>query len=553
MASDDPFGPPPGGPAIHADPLVGALLDGRYRIVESVGAGGVADVYRGETEGVRRKVAIKILQEDFGANENLRGRFDREARALAALSHPHIVTMIDYGITEGMPYLVMELLEGRTLGELLDDGPLPPERAFHITRQIVRALVFAHGQGLIHRDLKPGNVFLQDLPGDPDHVKILDFGFAKFLAGDEEGPVLTRTGMVFGTPPYMAPEQVSGTTIDGRADIYATAVMLFEMFAARRPFEGETQALLRSKLTEPAPRLAEIDPELVVQPALDALLARALARDPNDRHATAAEFGEALEAIPQPAVRRRGGWESLVGDSIGAAPAKPTPPATPPRETPGERPGSPKWLPLAIAAGAVGLLGLVVCAGGLTWWLLRDGGEPDLQPRTPAAAMAGEPEPADDDGTPAQATPKASDPWAGEVPEPIASIRDRWQAQQPISNADLRELRAYARDHADDPRPHLLSGHVYFERRWRSDALERYRLAHEVGPERARGDGRMLANLVVMAAAPAPLGPQAARALETIYADSAAPAIEAALDRPGLDDRQKARLRQVREDIAPGR
>lgn len=551
MASGDPFGPPPGGPPIHADPLVGALLDGRYRIVEAVGSGGVADVYRGETEGVRRKVAIKILQEDFGANENLRGRFDREARALASLSHPHIVTMIDYGITEGMPYLVMELLEGRTLGDLLEEGPLPPERAFHITRQIVRALVFAHGQGLIHRDLKPGNVFLQDLPGDPDHVKILDFGFAKFLTGDEEGPVLTRTGMVFGTPPYMAPEQVSGATIDGRADIYATAVMLFEMFAERRPFEGETQELLRSKLTEPAPRLAEIDPELVVQPALDTLLVRALARDPNDRHATAAELGQALDAIPQPAVRRRGGWDSLVGEPEGATPRSSTPSSAPTREAPKKRDGSPTWLPWAIAAGAAGLLSLVVCAGGLTWWLLRDG-EQDLQPRTPMAATAGEAQPTGDEGTPSRPTPEASDPWAGEAPELLTSVRERFEAQQPVSNSDLRDLRAFARDHPDDPRPHLLSGHVYFERRWRSDALERYRLAHEVSPEDARGDSRMLANLVVMASAPAPLGPQAARALENIYGETAVPALEKALDRPGLDDRQKTRLRRVQEDLAAG-
>ncbi|MFW6051676.1 MAG: serine/threonine-protein kinase, partial [Myxococcota bacterium] len=368
MASDDPFAPAGEGPPVHADPLVGAVLDGRYRIVEPLGAGGVADVYRGETEGMRRRVAIKVLQEDFGANENLRGRFEREARALAALAHPHIVTMIDYGVTEGMPYLVMELLEGHTLGELLDrEGTLPSERAFHITRQIVRALVYAHGLGLIHRDLKPGNVFLQDLPGDPDHVKILDFGFAKFLVGDEEGPVLTRTGMVFGTPPYMAPEQVSGGPIDGRADIYATAVMLFEMFADRRPFEGETQQLLRSKLTEPAPRLHEVVPELVVHPALDALLVKALSRSPADRHPDATAFGEALDAVPHPAVRRRGSWDSLAGDPSQPPKASPKPPAAPRARKP-----RPAWLPWALGAGAAGLLVLAVCAGAATWWLGRE-------------------------------------------------------------------------------------------------------------------------------------------------------------------------------------
>lgn len=547
MASDDPFGDEPAGPPVHADPLVGAVLDGRYRVVEPLGAGGVADVYRGETEGMRRKVAIKVLQEDFGANENLRGRFEREARALAALSHPHIVTMIDYGITEGMPYLVMELLEGRTLADLLDEETtLRPERAFHITRQIVRALIFAHGLGLIHRDLKPANVFLQDLPGEADHVKILDFGFAKFLEGDEEGPVLTRTGMVFGTPPYMAPEQVTGKGVDGRCDIYATTVMLFEMFADQRPFEGETQELLRNKLTKTAPSLDDVCPDLVVRPELLSLLARDLSRNPADRHATAAEFGEALDAIPQPAVRPKGGWDSLVGVSVQPdATTLPRPPVADGARA--KKAGIPRW---TLWAGGIGviLIGLLVCGGAATWWLLGRGdeGEATVATEAPGAAPS---EPTTEEAT-GTAGPEEANPWQGSVSAPLAAMHRKVSAGRDLSAGELRDLRILARKNPEDPRPHLLLGHVYFGRRWRSDALERYELAYETAPNEAKGDPRMLANLVAMAAAPGSLGAKAAAAVERIYGTEARPAVEAALGSRGVSPGEKARLRSLEQSLA---
>jgi eukaryotic-like serine/threonine-protein kinase len=535
----------PVGHPVVVDPLVGAVLDGRYRILGPVGSGGVADVYHGETLGVARKVAIKVLQEDFGANENLRGRFEREARALASLSHPHIVTMIDYGVTEGMPYLVMELLEGRTLRDLLDDGTLPSERAFAITRQILRALVFAHGQQLVHRDLKPANVFLLDIPGNADHVKILDFGFAKFLVGDEDGPVLTRTGMVFGTPPYMAPEQVSGGVIDGRCDVYATAVLLYEMFADRRPFEGDTQDLLRAKLTEPAPRLSEVAAHLQVRPELDDLLARCLATEPDARVPSAQALLEALDAIPQPAVWGRGSWDSLVGDS---------PPT--PGEQPAERPAAPprpastsvpaRWKVWAAVGAAASMAVLLTCAGAATWWLTRNGAEA-TPPEAPPVAT---PEASHPGGTPAADTLAlpAANPWDDDAPAPLAAALARFRSQGDVSNAELRDLRQLARQHPQDPRAHLLSGHVYFNRRWRSDALERYELAHQV-TRQALGDPQMLVNLVVMSAAPPPLGDKAAETLRTLYGPDAIGAVDRALDRDSLNPRERTRLKQVREDL----
>ncbi|MCZ7678078.1 MAG: serine/threonine protein kinase [Sandaracinaceae bacterium] len=169
---------------------IGRLVAGRFRLVQELGAGGIAVVFRAEDEELSRAVAVKILQEGGHGRAELRARFEREAKVLAALSHPNIVSLVDYGVEDGRAFLVMELLRGRTVGELLDEEDvLAPERAFHILRQVVRALRYAHGEGLLHRDLKPDNVFLQSLPDTPDHVRLLDFGFAKFV-GDEgkDGP-----------------------------------------------------------------------------------------------------------------------------------------------------------------------------------------------------------------------------------------------------------------------------------------------------------------------------------------------------------------------------
>src|SRR5690606_36548179 len=181
------------------DPLIGRVLDQRYRIETVLGAGGVGVVYRAEHTGLRRPVALKVLRHGFEENAHLRRRFEREARVLSQLSHPNVVALTDYGIADGMPYLVMELLEGRTLEDFLEEeGPPPARIALEIVRAVVRGLAFAHDRGVLHRDLKPGNVFLQALPDDPNHVKLLDFGLAKLLFDEDnqsgEDPTLTKTG-----------------------------------------------------------------------------------------------------------------------------------------------------------------------------------------------------------------------------------------------------------------------------------------------------------------------------------------------------------------------
>lgn len=291
------------GAASSTESPVGRVLDGRYRIVAELGSGGVGVVYRAEHVQLGRPVAVKLLHPEIGLSQNQIRRFDRESRLLASLSHPHIVTVTDYGVGDGSPYLVMELLEGQTLQELIKaEGALPPERALRITHQILRALAYAHGEGFVHRDLKPGNVFLQSLPDAPDHVRILDFGLAKMVGGDgsEQDAVITRTGAVFGTPAYMAPEQASGDAVDASTDVYAAGVVLFEMLAGQRPFLGNLGELMKQHLLSPVPQLHEVNPAKVASPELDRFLRKAMGKRRDERFSDAGEMLEALEALPRP-------------------------------------------------------------------------------------------------------------------------------------------------------------------------------------------------------------------------------------------------------------
>ena len=285
------------------DPRIGRVLDGRYRIVALLGTGGIGAVYRAEHAALGRFVAVKVLLEDFSELAELQRRFVREAKALSALSHPHIVPVIDFGL-EPEPYLVMELLEGRTLEDLLRDGLLAPARALDIARQVLRGLAFAHARGVAHRDLKPANVFLQALPDADDHVRLLDFGLAKFL-DDERGAMdatLTKVGMIFGTPAYMAPEQATGERADARADVYSAGILLYELLTGRRPFNDPTRAeLLRAHLLTRPPAAAETRPGLVLSAGLEALLERALAKNLTERFADGGEMLAALDALPPPA------------------------------------------------------------------------------------------------------------------------------------------------------------------------------------------------------------------------------------------------------------
>jgi serine/threonine protein kinase len=279
----------------------GDVLDGRYVLQETIGEGGVGLIFRAIQFKVQRPVAVKFLQRESVGDQSLKPRFEREALTLAALAHPNIVRLQDYGIARGNPFLVMEFVEGLTLRGLLNEagGNLSVPRALWIVRQTLYALAYAHERGIVHRDLKPANLIVQKLPHQPEHLKVLDFGFAKFLPGSELdlGAQLTRAGHTFGSPPYMSPEHATGSAVDGRSDLYSVGILLFEMVTGQRPFDGEIHELLRHHLTTPVPRLAERNVELAEFPELQSMLDRALAKKRNERFADAGEFLAELEYV----------------------------------------------------------------------------------------------------------------------------------------------------------------------------------------------------------------------------------------------------------------
>lgn len=284
-------------------PGPGEVLDGRYVIEDAIGEGGVGLIFRATQFKVQRTVAVKFLQREVVGEHQLKPRFEREALALAALAHPNIVRLQDYGVARGHPFLIMEFVEGRTLRGVLNDegGILPVLRAVALTRQLLYALAYAHERGIVHRDLKPANLIVQSLPHQPEHVKILDFGFAKFLPGSDLplGAQLTRSGHTFGSPSYMSPEHATGGAVDGRSDLYSVGVLLFEMVTGTRPFEGDIQQLLRHHLITPVPRLVERRPELKQLPLLQVILDRALAKNRDERYPDAAAFIAAVDELDQ--------------------------------------------------------------------------------------------------------------------------------------------------------------------------------------------------------------------------------------------------------------
>jgi tRNA A-37 threonylcarbamoyl transferase component Bud32/tellurite resistance protein len=284
-------------PAAAADPLVGTTLAGRYRISKRLGDGGMGSVYLAEHTILRKPVALKLLKPEFNADASLVERFFREARATAAIQHEHVVEIVDFGQTPEYAFFVMEALSGCELTELIGRGRrLPWNRSKAIMLQVVSALAAAHEAGIVHRDMKPGNVFLIQRGDTPDYVKVLDFGIAKI----NDGVQLTQAGMVFGTAAYMAPEQATGGEVDGRTDIYAVGCLLFEMLTGRLPFPGDNfMKVLSQHIREQAPRLREVVPDLDIPPGVEELVARMLAKFPSDRFASMVELEQALLAIPE--------------------------------------------------------------------------------------------------------------------------------------------------------------------------------------------------------------------------------------------------------------
>ena len=279
------------------DPLVGVLLGDRYRIGERIGLGGMGAVYRGQHVTLKREIAVKVLLPELGGKDEFVRRFEREAESASRLAHPNIIEVSDFGRTpEGLLFLVMEYLAGQSLTSVIKAGPLPAPRAIAIVRQILSALDHAHAAGIVHRDLKPDNIMLIERDGRADVVKILDFGIAKVTDAESGREALTQAGVVYGTPEYLSPEQALGDTIDARADLYATGVILYEMLTGRRPFESEDKVrIISMHLSHAPPTLAEANPSVVIPPALEELVMQALEKHRDHRFASAAAFLAALD------------------------------------------------------------------------------------------------------------------------------------------------------------------------------------------------------------------------------------------------------------------
>ncbi len=312
--------------------LVGTVIDKRYRLTGLIGRGGMGRVFRAEHVTMRKVFAVKLLSPRT-ADPRERARFDREAFATGRTAHPNCVMASDCGTLEdGTRYLAMELLEGDTLAELLDrEGKLSVERTLRIGKHILRGVGHAHGLGVVHRDLKPRNIMLVSHLDDPEFAKVLDFGLAKLLGEvqeEEGGGDLTEVGITFGTPAYMSPEQASGRPVDARADLYAVAVLMFEMLAGRPPFCGaDPQATLMMHVRDTPPRVKEVAPDAEVPTDVELMLRRSLDKHPDQRFADADAFIAEIERCEKaasgdeeiPADVRAGDEAHAVALSEGAA------------------------------------------------------------------------------------------------------------------------------------------------------------------------------------------------------------------------------------------
>jgi eukaryotic-like serine/threonine-protein kinase len=276
------------------DPLLGRVVDGRYRIEKAIGRGGMGVVYLATHAVLSKKLAIKVLKGQMAKDEETVQRFRQEALAVTAIGHEHIVDITDFGrLPDGAAYFVMEYLEGMALTDLVQrGGSLPMADAIGIVIQIASALGAAHARGVVHRDLKPDNVFLINRGNSSRFVKVLDFGIAKVGGASSR---LTKTGMVFGTPHYMAPEQAAGQPVDARTDIYALGVMMYEMFTGKVPFDADTfMGILSKHMFEPPVPPSTHNSQLGV---LEDVILTALAKKQEDRYQTMDELVAALKAI----------------------------------------------------------------------------------------------------------------------------------------------------------------------------------------------------------------------------------------------------------------
>jgi serine/threonine-protein kinase len=430
------------------DPLIGKVIEDRVRIVRTIARGGMGKVYYAEQIALGRPCAVKVLDVRMAggdAGEYAR-RFLLEASVSSKLTHPNVVTIFDYGKSEdGTCWLAMEYLEGKTLAqELKQNGRLAPDRAISIARQVCRALREAHALGVVHRDLKPGNVFLARHDDEGDFVKVLDFGLVKETHPDDgsAGAGVTQIGQVMGSPRYMAPEQVQGRPVDARTDIYALGCVMYAMLTGKPPFDKPNEmTTMMAHVSEPVSGMADVVPGLMLPEGLEGIVLKCLAKRPEDRFSSMEELLAALK-LHGPMV------SATTGSGVHVAAMMPPEvrslvTSTTPEPTP--RPsGSGKWIALVAL--------LVLGAGGFLWWRSNSAG--DEEPR-PAASVTPPPLPT----ASTTASPTAS------APPPVPTIKLRVETDPPgarVKEDDAEVCAAtpcdieYKGDQADGGIEHLL-------------------------------------------------------------------------------------------------
>ncbi|HEX4515303.1 MAG TPA: serine/threonine-protein kinase [Polyangiaceae bacterium] len=357
--------------------MIGTAI-GNYVVQSKLGEGGMGAVYLAEHARLGKRVVVKVLLPELARSKDVVARFFNEAKAATDIKNEHIVDVLDFGeLPDGTSYIVMEWLEGQSLADLVRGGPVPVARTLHIAQGMSQALGAAHARGIVHRDLKPDNVFLVSRSGDPDFVKVLDFGIAKLTSN--AGDVHTRTGAVMGTPLYMSPEQINGVNVDHRTDIYAMGIIVYQMLTGSLPFETTTLTeLLLAHATKTPPPLRQRDASIPAE--VEAAVMRALEKDPARRFESVAAFADALSAPPAPYAPYSALAATVAPQSFAAAPA-PAPAFSSSSSSSSSK--APIVAIVAVAGGAA----LLALAGLVAFLFLRGSSASTVSPPSTTAVM----------------------------------------------------------------------------------------------------------------------------------------------------------------------
>ena len=348
------------------DPYIGTTFDHRYKIEKLLGEGGMGFVYLARHKVIDKKVAVKVLRADLAKDREILDRFLQEAKSASSIGNEHIVDISDFGdLPDGSTYFVMEHLEGKSLAEFCDGGhTLSVDRLCHIGMQIADGLAAAHQRGIVHRDLKPDNIFLIPRGGDPDFVKILDFGIAKVQGSSNTK--LTKAGAVFGTPHYMSPEQAAGAPVDHRADIYALGIILYELMAGQLPFNADNfMGILTQHMYKAPVPIRALVPAPDCPPSFEAVVLKCLSKKPEARYASMEELASDLQRVKTGGVphavaemmARSGGFNVPADYFKHPAQMVPATPKTQPKS-------SARIVWIAGAVAAVGIVGAIFVVSG---------------------------------------------------------------------------------------------------------------------------------------------------------------------------------------------